>query len=1023
MNTILSVISKELHNQTSRFVFPSETASSLWAQKICGLVGIRSAALNRFLAWDRFKEGIIRSEVQDKEPSSSVLRRLFAEDLIRRNAEAVRRGSGDKTGKTAGNNSGLPVPREEEALPFRALIPPEYAEDGAVFAPRIAGLLPSLKLFAARLEAAGAAYNADDEDQDLMTLEKEYAAFLEKQGLFEPSWERPPLRDREHHYYIFFPEAVADFAEYEEILKDEPAVHLIWLEKSEPPPLVSFDSSRMEIRSVVLEIRRLHEEEKIPYEDIALSAADLESLETYLFKEMSLYNIPVRRRSGKPLADYGTGKLFNLISSCVSNNFSFTALKPLLLNERLPWSQPALNKALIKFGVLNNCVSAYRDKGKQVDIWVEAFKTAPREDRLRQYYLELKNILNSMTGAHSFRDLRKYYFAFRGKWEKDVKATGFLSRDACTDDGDAVLARCIEELSALIQLEEKYPDLTPPSPFQFFLGILREKQYVPVQEKAGVNIFPYRVAAAAPFACHFVLNASQGAATILYQPLKFLRQDKRKRLGLAAEDADVSGSFFRLYRIDPWETFTPRLHISASAQTFSGWAIPHSVFLAGLSPKNSAESENSKTTGDSFSLSAAHDSLRRVHTPLLAAGYVDYFTGEQNWWASYTDTDTAAGSADSFPAVNAETPFPVRLFSAQKAGFENWQTLLRLRRQESCSLLETPFPADTGAALILKKRIDEKQRILEDGEAKNLIRVSATPDLNVFFFCPLRWLYKKIIRVEKLTLEAQLLDDTSLGLLYHEILRDLFARIRETDKVFSGRRLADYFRWTEEITVAAAKNYPAFQGPLAVPLVMSQAKAIIQKLKGLLKTESAYFDGYAVGDLEAPFSLAEGGTRLYGIVDRVSVSPDGAPLIIDYKTGKTPGKADSTGTDGSPPKDFQMPLYIKLYEAKAGVPVEEACFFSINDHDLSAVIGSPGKKRGHARKDYQETMEAVDICIEQFAKAVDSLNFVPPETDLEACSTCDYRCLCRTTFTLNDGRLSKRSNTGEKNSKGDGYVN
>ncbi|MDR1250724.1 MAG: PD-(D/E)XK nuclease family protein, partial [Treponema sp.] len=364
-----------------------------------------------------------------------------------------------------------------------------------------------------------------------------------------------------------------------------------------------------------------------------------------------------------------------------------------------------------------------------------------------------------------------------------------------------------------------------------------------------------------------------------------------------------------------------------------------------------------------------------------------------------------------------------RLFSAQKAGFENWQTVLRLSRKEPYFLLETPFPADTSAALILKKRIDEKQRILAEGEEKKLIRVSATPDLNVFFFCPLKWLYKKIIGVEKLTMEAQLLDDASLGLLYHEILRDLFTRIRETDKAFNSRRLAEYFKWTEEITLAAAKNYPAFQGPLAVPLVMSQARAIIQKLKGLLKIESAYFDGYAAGDLEAPLSLAEGGTRLYGIVDRVSISPDGAPLIIDYKTGKTPTKADSTGTDGSPPKDFQMPLYIKLYEAKAGVPVEQACFFSINDHDLSAVIGSPGKKRGHAREDYQETMEAVDICIEQFANAVDSLNFVPPETDLEACSACDYRCLCRTTFTLNSGRFLKRSNTVGKNSRGDGYVN
>ncbi|MDR0378071.1 MAG: hypothetical protein LBH70_09795, partial [Spirochaetaceae bacterium] len=265
MNAILSVISGELRNQSSRFVFPSEAASSQWAQKICGLTGIRSVALNRFLAWDRFKEGIIRSEVQNKEPVSAVLRELFAWDLAERNVEAARRGTGGEAG-----------------LPFRALIPRAFAEDGAVFVPRIAGLLPSLKLLGVRLEAAGAAYTRDDEDRDYMVLEREYAAFLEKRNLFEPSWERPPLKDREHRYYIFFPEAIEDFVEYEAILRDEPTIRLVRLEAPDPPPLLRFASSRMEIRSAVLEIRRLHEEEGVPYEDMAVSAPDLESLEPYL---------------------------------------------------------------------------------------------------------------------------------------------------------------------------------------------------------------------------------------------------------------------------------------------------------------------------------------------------------------------------------------------------------------------------------------------------------------------------------------------------------------------------------------------------------------------------------------------------------------------------------------------------------------------------------------------------------------------------------------------------------------------
>jgi hypothetical protein len=115
-----------------------------------------------------------------------------------------------------------------------------------------------------------------------------------------------------------------------------------------------------------------------------------------------------------------------------------------------------------------------------------------------------------------------------------------------------------------------------------------------------------------------------------------------------------------------------------------------------------------------------------------------------------------------------------------------------------------------------------------------------------------------------------------------------------------------------------------------------------------------------------------------------------------------------------------MPVYVKLYEAKTGIPVETACFFSINSHDISAVIGSPGKKRGHTREDYQETLEVVDDCIRQFAAAVGSLDFVPRQTDLETCSKCEYRCLCRTTYSLNAAGHTKNSNTVEGHEKGGG---
>jgi GTP-binding protein HflX len=76
MNIVIQTIKEHIANKNIRFVFPSQTAVSLWARKICTLGISRSVALNRFLAWDRFKEEI--TEKAEKEPVTAIMRKLFA---------------------------------------------------------------------------------------------------------------------------------------------------------------------------------------------------------------------------------------------------------------------------------------------------------------------------------------------------------------------------------------------------------------------------------------------------------------------------------------------------------------------------------------------------------------------------------------------------------------------------------------------------------------------------------------------------------------------------------------------------------------------------------------------------------------------------------------------------------------------------------------------------------------------------------------------------------------------------------
>jgi len=170
MNVVIQALRKYIPHQNTRFVFPSQTAAGLWATKTCTLGITRSVAGNRFLAWDRFKEESVQEGDTFRKPASSTIRKLFAEALVQKNAEAALSRSG----------SGF------QGFPLRALVPIEYSGSGSIFAPFIARILPSLARWE-RLTGKSHNHVMDQEDHDYALLKKEYAAFLEKHGFFEPS--------------------------------------------------------------------------------------------------------------------------------------------------------------------------------------------------------------------------------------------------------------------------------------------------------------------------------------------------------------------------------------------------------------------------------------------------------------------------------------------------------------------------------------------------------------------------------------------------------------------------------------------------------------------------------------------------------------------------------------------------------------------------------------------------------------------------------------------------------------------
>jgi len=941
VNKVIRSIQEHITDTTICFVFPSQVAASRWAHKTCTLGIVRSLAENRFLAWDRFKEAVIREKDRERRPSSALIRKLFSEYLVNANAKS----------------------------PFlSSVIQKEYAREGRIFAPSIARILPSLFMWEKLTDAS----SRDAEDEDFLLIKKEYAAFLERYRLFEPSWEEAKLAGTTMRYIIFFPELIEDFAEYDSLLKmpqfmritAEAVVHTT----QDSLNLQLYTSVLTEIRSAVLELQRLHEKDGIPYEEMALSIPNLHEIEPYLLREFALRHIPIVRRAGKKLGETGVGRLFSLLSECASSRFSFASLKALLLNDHIPWKESGKNKRLIKFGITYNCVSGYMQDGSFKDIWEEAFKGAQHNDRseLQPYYRELKKRILTLSAAESFTDVRKQYFALRSE---------FLDMEKISDEDDALLSRCIVELSSLIELEELFgdPQFIPSSPFAFFLSCLTDKEYVRDGQKPGINIFKWRVAAAAPFAVHFVLNASQSAASVLYQPMRFLRHDKRKALGL--EDSDATGAFFHLCDTGEDPAFNTKVRLSTSVHTFSGWAIPHSFFAQG----------------------------RVFEAPPCPE---DPYTCERRFWKERE-------YANKVPLDLFSQAGQLEIFPLQKDAYSTWNDAI-MQGNKGFSLFASPLSLAAG-----ENSTVHISKMLTDAifGTEGTLTVTATKDLNNYYFCPLSWLYTRIFSIGEFSLEASLLDDIALGLLYHVILEELFTKIRDEDRAFNACHLPLYKRWALESTTKAIKEHPAFKGPLAVPLVLPQASGMAKKIAGLLENEAKMFNGCTIAALELPVSIKTGNVVIKGVIDRISLSPDGSPLIIDYKTSNMPDQTsidDVNNIDEMPLKEFQMPLYIKLYEELSSKKASGAFFYSINKPDIKAAMtdNPSGRTKAPTREEYDPFLEAAERQITEFVGKVESLDFMPDNIHVGNCSSCRYKTVCRSVYSLNNALLPGTGNEG-----------
>jgi len=963
MNSVLKILLDNIDSPVSRFVFPTDTAVSRWADYVLRERG-GTVAMNKFIAWDVFKQDSIKSKVKDKKSVPSALRKIFTSRLVDENAQSFEKGT--------------PI--------FTSLIRAQWAKQAAHFAPWLTGILPQLGAWfkrstglpidtilseKAQIASQKASENFEGDDKDLFILALHYARFLEKHGLFEPAWETPPFNDDGKEYFIFFPQSLSDYAEYKELLSASSHVKLIDIptpdvSTSNPHDVFFYANSRGEITEASLYIRALHEKEGVDWDSIAVCIPDSEFYEPYILREFSNRNIPYVKRISKPVTDYSAGSFFRSVTNCASGNFSFSALVSLVLNKNLPWKDTSSIDKLIQFGIKNNCICSWeeeQDGKKQIlNVWEDAFNNplGGIDPEAKKFFGDLKYRLQALRSSDSFAELRKQYFIFRER---------FFDMEKCSQETDLILSRCIAELMYLCEIEKDFQDVKAVDHFLFYTEYLGEVNYLAQTKLTGVNILPYKTAASAPFDCHIILGAGQDSLSVVYSRLDFLPRKKREKLGIPDEDA--SSVFIDLHKFNSIK----RAAFFCCEKSFSGFTIPHSKIDAPSEPKE-----------------------RYASDPLYSEKFSIDLYGEEN-------SVTEGGAQEE-------------LHENQIDGFENWKNRRKNAAEKGGGL---------NTEKTLQKLIEDKFARREKMPGKYSVSASSLAEYYQCSLKWLFGNVLKIENAEnKAELMADITGMTyhaALNLFFTEIKEKNEALLNPVKTENDLSLPPDYQKISEKCVNTIFNNFPKLQGEerkimssLTSRLFSAGKRQFLFNLEKCLAHFLSFFCGCYVKGCEVSYNAQRGDYFLDGKTDCIledRTENESKYIIVDFKLKKLPKRADCTGGEEEDLSNFQLPMYITLTEEKEKIEVHTALFYSILDLKPEVIIGTAEDKyndtifprrendripRGADK--YNKIFDEFNQKINKFADEIKTAKFTVFESDYNECIECNFNRICRTAYII-----------------------
>lgn len=521
---ILSLLERE----ERQFVFPSEISARFWRHAVVADDGPRAVWGDRFISWDRFKERCFGLR-EERRPVNTAIRTLFAVA----GAEEQRRN-----------------PYLERLLP-----------QGGGGAGELARILPRLATLAPALEKAEWPIA-----RDIKTVHRRYGEFLDRHGLYEPSLLKPSLERIDSPYLLCFPELLEDYPAYRIELEAHPQIDIFSIPQNAASGIELYGNEKNEVDTLCARIRSLIDQGWTS-SSIAITLPALEENRSPLEEAARRYDLPLSFRSGRPLSEYASVRLFSLIDELVSSSFELNRMKNLLLNRALPWRERENFQRLVREGIESYVVRNWRE-GSRERGWEEQLAKAGKggKGESLELYRKLHKGLTLLTSAPSFADLAGRMQAFAGS---------FLDTDRWLSAAPAQLyafQHALEVLKSFVRVEAEFPELSASSPYGVWIEALSSQNYVEQQREEGIPVYPYRVSAGISPAYHFIPFLTQDSARVSWDRGYPLNEAQRAAAEISDEDA--TDAYLKLYLASG-----EKVYASCAAEGYRGPGLAPGLFV------------------------------------------------------------------------------------------------------------------------------------------------------------------------------------------------------------------------------------------------------------------------------------------------------------------------------------------------------------------------------------------------------------------------------------------------------------